>query len=89
MFTNYFLGYESTKAPRGTLVVALGATLAALAAVVLVAASGTAVGQQQGQVSPPSQGLESSAEPWGAPQPQQSTQRDFVPAERVVGPTKV
>jgi hypothetical protein len=29
--------------------------------------------------------LESSAEPWGAPQPQQSTQRDFVPAERVVG----
>src|SRR5919112_4896143 len=85
MFTNYFLGYESTKALRGTLVVALGATLAALAAVALVAASGTAVGQQQGQVPPPSQGQQSSAEPWGAPQPGQSTQRKFAPAERVVG----
>jgi hypothetical protein len=37
MFTN--LGYESTKALRGTLVVALGATLVALAAVALVATS--------------------------------------------------
>ena len=85
MFTNYFLGYVSTKALRGALVVALGATLAALAAVALVAASGTAVGQQQGQEAPPSQGLESSAQLWGAPQPEQSTQRDFAPAERVVG----
>src|SRR5918997_3039200 len=85
MFTNYFLGYESTKALRGTLVVALGATLAALAALALVAASGTAVGQQQGQVPPPSQGQESSADSWGAPQPDQSTGRDFAPAERVVG----
>jgi hypothetical protein len=68
MFTNYFLGYVSTKALRGALVVALGATLAALAAVALVAASGTAVGQQQGQeAAPPSQGQESSVEPWGAP----------------------
>jgi thermitase len=74
MFTN--LGDVSTKALRG----ALGATLVAL-----VAASGVAVGQQQGQEAPLSQGQESSAEPWGAPQPQQSTQRDFVPAERVVG----
>jgi thermitase len=65
--------------------VALGATLAALAAVELVAASGTAVGQQQGQVPPPSQGQQSSAEPWDASKPEQSTQRDFAPAERVVG----
>jgi hypothetical protein len=78
MFTNYFLGHVSTKALRGALVVALGATLAALVAIALVvAASGTAVGQQQAQ--------ESSAEPWGAPQPEQSTQSDFAPAERVVG----
>ena len=78
MLTNYFLGHVSTKALRGALVVALGATLAALVAIALVvAASGTAVGQQQAQ--------ESSAEPWGAPQPEQSTQRDFAPAERVVG----
>src|SRR5215203_6270713 len=84
MLTN--LGYVSTKALRGALVVALGATLAALAAVALVVAtSGTAVGQQQGQVPPPLQGQESSAQLWGAPQPEQSTQRDFVPAERVVG----
>ena len=62
MFTN--LGYISTKALKGTLVVALGATLAALAAVALVvAASGAAVGQQQGQEAPPSLGQESSAEP--------------------------
>ena len=85
MFTNYFLGYVSTKALRGALVVALGATLAALAAVALVAASGAAVGQQQGQEAPPSQGQESSAEPGFAPKPEQSTQRDFAPAERVVG----
>src|SRR5215207_918676 len=84
MFTN-FLGYVSTKALRGTLVAALGATLAALAAVVLVAASGTAVGQQQGQGASPSQGQASSAGLWGASQPQQSTERDFAPAERVVG----
>src|SRR5215211_8013872 len=84
MLTN-FLGYVRTKDLRGALVVALGATLAALAAVALVAASGTAVGQQQGQQAPPSQGQESSAEPWGAPQPEQSTQTDFAPAERVVG----
>jgi len=45
MFTN-FLGYVSTKALRVALVVALGATLAALTAVALVATSGTAVGQQ-------------------------------------------
>jgi thermitase len=78
MLTNYFLGHVSTKALRGALVVALGATLAALVAIALVvAASGTAVGQQQAQ--------ESSAEPWGAPQPEQSTQSDFAPAERVVG----
>src|SRR5215210_2556547 len=77
MFTNYFLSYVSTKVLRGALVVALGATLAALAAVALVATSETAVGQQQGQ--------ESSAQLWGAAQPEQSTQRDFVPAERVVG----
>jgi hypothetical protein len=44
MFTN--LGYVRTKAFRGVLVVVLGAILAALAAVALVAASGTAVGQQ-------------------------------------------
>jgi probable HAF family extracellular repeat protein len=44
MFTN--LGYVSTKALRVALVVALGATLAALTAVALVATSGTAVGQQ-------------------------------------------
>ena len=44
MFTN--LGYVSTKALRGALVVALGATLAALTAVALVATSGTAMGQQ-------------------------------------------
>ena len=62
MLTNYFLGYVSTKALRGALVVALGATLAALAAVTLLAASGTAVGQQQGQ--------EASAELWGTPQPE-------------------
>src|SRR5215211_1940406 len=61
MLTN-FLGYVRTKDLRGALVVALGATLAALAAVALVAASGTAVGQQQGQQAPPSQGQESSAE---------------------------
>jgi thermitase len=72
MLTN-FSGYVSTKALRGALVVARGATLAALAAVALVAASGTAVGQQQGQEAPPSQGQESSAEP------------GFAPAERVVG----
>ena len=83
MFTN--LGYVSTKALRGTLVVALGATLAALAAVALVVASGTAVGQQQGQEAPPLQGQESSAEPAFAPNPEQSTQREFAPAERVVG----
>src|SRR5215218_4604585 len=84
MFTN--LGYISTKALKGTLVVALGATLAALAAVALVvAASGAAVGQQQGQEAPPSLGQESSAEPWGAPQPEQSAEMDFAPAERVVG----
>ena len=84
MFTS-FLCYVSTKVLRGALVVALGATLAALAAVALVATSGTAVGQQQGQAPPPSQGQESSADSWGAPQPEQSTQRDFAPAERVVG----
>ncbi len=50
-----------------------------------MATSGTAVGQQQGQEPPPSQGQESSAEPWVSPQPEQSTQRDFAPAERVVG----
>src|SRR5215203_7141885 len=84
MFTN--LGYVRTnKALRVALVVAMGATLAALAAVALLATSGTAVGQQQGQVPPPSQGQESSADSWGAPQPEQSTQRDFAPAERVVG----
>src|SRR5215204_4719408 len=83
MFTN--LGYVSTKALRRTLVVALGATLAALAAVALVVASGTAVGQQQGQEAPPLQGQESSAEPAFAPNPEQSTQREFAPAERVVG----
>ena len=83
MFTN--LVYVSGKGLRGALVVALGATLAALAAVALVATSGTAVGQQQGQEAPPLQGQKSSAEPWGAPQPEQSTQRDFAPAERVVG----
>ena len=44
MFTN--LGYVSTKALRVALVVALGATLATLTAVALVATSGTAVGQQ-------------------------------------------
>ena len=44
MFTN--LGYVSTRALRVALVVALGATLAALTAVALVATSGTAVGQQ-------------------------------------------
>jgi thermitase len=75
MFTN--LGYVSNKGLRGALVVVLGATLAALAAIALVVASGTAAGQQQGQ--------ESSAQPWGAPQPEQSTQRDFALAERVVG----
>jgi len=53
MFTNYFLGYVSTKPLRVALVVAMGATLAALAAVALVVASGTAVGQQQGQEAPP------------------------------------
>ena len=42
MLTN--LSYVSTKALRGALVVALGATLAALMAVALVATSGTAVG---------------------------------------------
>src|SRR5215210_8533782 len=84
MFTN-FLGYVSTKALRAALVVALGATLAALAAVALVAASGAAVGQQQGQAARPSQGQESSAELWGAPQPEQSTESKTVPAERVVG----
>src|SRR5215218_8164209 len=84
MLTN-FLGYVSPKALRVALIVALGATLAVLAAVALVVASGTAVGQQQGQEAPPLQGQESSAEPWGAPQPEQSTQRDFAPAERVVG----
>jgi thermitase len=84
MFTN-FLGYVSTKALRVALVVALGATLAALAAVALVAASGAAVGQQQGQEAPPSQGTESSAKPLVAPKPEQSTDGDFVPAERVVG----
>src|SRR5829696_4967995 len=83
MFTN--LGYVRTKALRGALVVALGATLAALAAVALVVASGAAVGQQQGQVPPPLQGQESSADSWGAPQPEQSTQSKTVPAERVVG----
>jgi subtilisin family serine protease len=85
MFTS-FLGYVSTKALRGALVVALGATLAALAAVALVVASGTAaVGQQQGQEAHTSPVPQSSTEPWGSPQPEQSTQRDFVPAERVVG----
>jgi hypothetical protein len=84
MFTS-FLCYVSTKVLRGALVVALGATLAALAAVALVVASGAAVGQQQGQEAPPSQGQESSAEPWGASNPEQSTERDFVPEERVVG----
>ena len=44
MFTN--LGYVSTKALRVALGVALGATLAALTAVALLATSGTAVGQQ-------------------------------------------
>jgi thermitase len=83
MFTN--LGYVSTKVLRGTLVVALGATLAALAAVALVVASGTAVGQQQGQEASPSQGQESSAEPGFAPKPEQSTESKTVPAERVVG----
>jgi Subtilase family len=83
MFTN--LGYVSNKGLRGALVVALGATLAALAAVSLVAASGTAVGQQQGQEAPPLLGQESSAEPAFAPNPEQSTERDFAPAERVVG----
>jgi thermitase len=80
MFTN--LGYvrRTNKAFRVALIVALGATLAALAAVALVVASGAAVGQQQGQVP-----QESSAELWGAPQPEQSTERDFAPAERVVG----
>src|SRR5918992_2382152 len=75
MFTN--LGYVSNKGLRGALVVVLGATLAALAAIALVVASGPAAGQQQGP--------ESSAQPWGAPQPEQSTQREFAPAERVVG----
>jgi thermitase len=84
MFTN-FLGYVSTKALRGALVVTLGATLAALTAVTLLATSETAVGQQQGQEAPPLQGQESSAEPWGAPNPEQSTQSKSVPAERVVG----
>src|SRR5215218_5815668 len=84
MLTN-FLGYVSPKALRVALIVALGATLAVLAAVALVVASGTAVGQQQGQEAPPLQGQESSADSWGAPQPEQSTQRDFAPAERVVG----
>jgi thermitase len=83
MLTN--LGYVSNKGLKVALVVALGATLAALTAVALVAASGPAVGQQQGQEAPPSQGQESSTEPWGAPQPGQSTQSDFAPAERVVG----
>ena len=83
MLTN--LGYVSNKALRGALVVAMGATLAALAAVALLATSGTAVGQQQGQAPPPSQGQESSAEPAFAPNPEQSTQREFAPAERVVG----
>jgi thermitase len=82
MLTNFF-GYVSNKALRVALVVALGATLAALAAVALVAPSGPAVGQQ-GQ-APPSQGPKSAAEPWGAPKPDQSTERDFVPAELVVG----
>ena len=67
MLTN--LSDVSTKALRGALVVALGATLAALAAVALVVTSGTAVGQQQGQEAPPLQGQESSADPWGAPNP--------------------
>jgi probable HAF family extracellular repeat protein len=44
MFTN--LGYVSTKVLRVALVVALGATLAALTAVALVATSGTALGQR-------------------------------------------
>ena len=82
MLTN--LGYVSNKALRGTLVVVLGGTLAALAAVALVVASGTAVGQQQGQ-APPSQGQESSTEPGFAPNPEQSTESKSVPAERVVG----
>ena len=84
MFTN-FSGYVSTKALRGALVVALGATLAALAAVALLATSGAAVGQQQEQEAPPSQGQESSADSWGAPKPEQSTESKTVPAERVVG----
>ena len=54
MFTN--LGYVSNKGLRVALVVSLGATLAALAAVALVVASGTAVGQQQGQEAPPRKG---------------------------------
>src|SRR5215211_2105217 len=93
MLTN-FLGYVRTKDLRGALVVALGATLAALAAVALVAASGTALGQQQGQIPPPSHvqessaepwGAANSAEPWGASKPEQSTESKSVPAERVVG----
>jgi hypothetical protein len=80
-----FLGYVRTKDLRGALVVALGATLAALTAVALVATSEIAVGQQQGQEAPPSQGLESSAETGVAPNSEQSTGGDFVPAERVVG----
>ncbi len=80
------LNYVRTnKALRVALVVALGATLAALAAVALVAASGTAVGQQQGQEAPTLLGQQSSAEPWVSPQPEQSTEREFAPAERVVG----
>jgi hypothetical protein len=51
MLTN--LGHLSTRVFRVALVVALGATLAALAVVALIAASGTAVGQQQGQEPPP------------------------------------
>ncbi|CAA9463901.1 MAG: hypothetical protein AVDCRST_MAG58-3090 [uncultured Rubrobacteraceae bacterium] len=50
---------------------------------VLLSASGAAVGQQ-GQ-APPSQGPESSAEPWSASKPDQSSERKSVPAERVVG----
>src|SRR5687767_2741672 len=50
---------------------------------VLLAVSGAAVGQQ-GQ-APPSEGPQSSSEPWGASKPDQSTERDFAPAERVVG----
>src|SRR5215211_9234894 len=84
MLTN-FLGYVSPKALRVALLVPLGATLAVLAAVALVVATGTAVGHQQGQEAPPLQGQESSADSWGAPQPEQSTQSKTVPAERVVG----